>query len=301
MRILLTGATGFLGSHIAEHLTRKGHELILTKRNKSSLGNCQSFLSNVIWVNTDENLWEDKVIHFNPEIIIHAAWNGVAASERDHWQDQLTNIDFMYQLLKIAGKCRISKFISLGSQAEYGQIEGKVSEGHPLNPTGPYGAVKLAVSELLKVFCEENSIDWYWLRVFSVFGEKENEKWLIPSVVKNMLSGASEMDFTLGEQKYAYLYAEDFAEAITKVVIKKASSGIYNLSSDYLISLKKLIGMIKEDINPDFVLNFGRIPYRKNQSMHIEGDMSKFNSVFGSIDNSDFRNKLKKVVNSYKN
>lgn len=300
MKILLTGATGFLGSHIAENLLAHNFELILTKREDSSLNNCQSFFNNVKWINTDSDLWVDEVIKFKPDVIVHAAWNGVSSTNRDDWESQLTNIDFMYQLMKIAKECNVLKFISLGSQAEYGQFDGKITEDYPLNPTSSYGAIKLAVSELLKAFCTEHQINWYWLRVFSVFGERENERWLIPSVIKKMLSGSNEMDFTLGEQKYAYLYVADFAESISNVVIKDAHSGIYNLSSDNPLSLKELLKIVRDNINPNFDLRFGVIPYRLNQSMHIEGDSTKFNRAFGQIDSSDFKLKLGRVINSYK-
>jgi len=301
MKILLTGATGFLGSHIAENLLSHGFELILTRREKSKLDNCQSFYNSVIWTDTDSDSWIDKVIEFRPDIIIHAAWNGVNATNREDWNSQLSNIDFVYHLLKIARECEVEKFISFGSQAEYGQFEGKINEDYPLNPISSYGAVKLSVLEMLKVFCNENIIKWYWLRVFSVFGERENEHWLIPSVIKKMLSGGNEMDFTLGEQKYAYLYVGDFAESILNVVMKDAPSGIYNLSSDNPISLKELLMTVRDIVNPNFDLRFGVIPYRLNQSMHIEGDSIKFNQTFGKIDSSDFKVKLEHVINSYKN
>jgi len=300
MKILLTGATGFLGSHIAENLLAYNFELILTKRENSSLSNCQSFISNVKWVDTDSDSWIESVIEFNPTIIIHAAWNGVSSSSRDDWKNQLSNIDFMYSLLKIAESCKINKFISLGSQAEYGQIEGKITEDYPVNPTSSYGAVKLATLELLKSFCTDKNIDWYWLRVFSVFGERENERWLIPSMIKKMLSESTEMDFTLGEQKYAYLYVADFSAAIKKVVLNKAPSGIYNLSADNALCLKDVLIMIRDMVKPSFILNFGTLPYRPNQSMLIEGDASKFNQTFGTIDASDFSIKLEQVVNSYR-
>ncbi|MHB9141274.1 MAG: NAD-dependent epimerase/dehydratase family protein [Paludibacter sp.] len=297
----MTGATGFLGSHIAENLLSHGFELIVAIREKSTLDNCQSFYNSVTWVNTDTDFWINKVIESKPDIIVHAAWNGVSATNREDWKSQLTNIDFMWQLMKIARESNVRKFISLGSQAEYGQFEGKISEDYPLNPTSSYGAIKLAVLEMLKVFCNENEIKWYWLRVFSVFGERENEHWLIPSVIKKMLSDGNEMNFTLGEQKYAYLYVADFAKSISNVVMKDAPSGIYNLSSDNPIRLKELLKAVRDIVNPNFDLRFGVIPYRLNQSMHIEGDSTKFNQAFGQIDSSNFKIKLEHVINSYKN
>ena len=299
MRILLTGATGFLGSHIAENLYNANNDLFLTKRQFSSIANCESFSSDVKWVNTDSLDWVEKAILYKPDVIIHAAWNGVSSSNRGDWSEQLSNIDFIYQLLKIADQCTIKKFISLGSQAEYGQFDGRITEDYPLNPTTSYGAVKLAAMTIIKLFCSERNIDWYWLRVFSVFGERESQNWLIPSVILKMKSDYKEMDFTLGEQKYAYLYVKDFAESISKVIAHQGSSGIYNLSSNKAISLKELLLKIKASVNPKFKLNFGNKPYRPNQSMHIEGDSTKFNETFGKVETSNFEEKLHLVINSY--
>jgi len=301
MKVLLTGATGFIGSHLAESFILQKFDLILTKRTTSNLKNCQSFYSKVTWVNTDSDSWIETVINHKPVIIVHAAWNGVSSSTRDDWKNQLSNINLMYQLLKIAESCNIKKFISLGSQAEYGQFDGKISEDYPLNPTSSYGAIKLAVLELLKSYCSDNHIEWYWLRVFSVFGEREDEKWLIPSVILKMLSEEKEMNFTLGEQKYAYLYIGDFVKSILSVITLTAPSGIYNISSDRAVCLKEVLNLMKDVINPSFTLKLGAIPYRQNQSMHIEGDSTKFIQTFGKIDSSDFKTKLERVINSYRN
>lgn len=175
MKILLTGATGFIGSHIAEILLSNGFELILTKRSQSSLFNCTSFLNKVIFINTDNADWLIEVCNLTPSVIIHAAWNGVLSKDRDTWRSQLSNIDLVTKLLFIAEKCHVTKFIGLGSQAEYGLYSGVISEKCPINPTTEYGCLKIATSQQISSYCELNKINWYWLRIFSVFGERESD------------------------------------------------------------------------------------------------------------------------------
>jgi UDP-glucose 4-epimerase len=300
MKILLTGATGFLGSHIAEALISGEHEIIAIKRETSKC-DCLSFSQSITWVRNDQDGWQNLILSLSPEIIIHSAWTGVNSNNRNSWDCQMSNIRLMVQLLEIGRQSKIRKFISLGSQAEYGQFSGKINELYPVNPTSMYGIVKLLALEILKSYSEIYHIDWYWLRIFSVFGERESESWLIPSVITRILRNEKGMDFTQGDQKYAYLYARDFALAIKKVVESaKSCPGIYNISSSNPIKLKELLKVIIEKMNPIFELNFGAIPYRPSQSMHMEGDILKFRKAFGNINVSDFGSSLDKTIKYYK-
>jgi nucleoside-diphosphate-sugar epimerase len=298
-KILITGVTGFLGSHIVEHFVEENYHIMGLKRSTSSISKCAGFFDKLSWLNVDEIDWKQKAISFKPDFIVHVAWTGVNSNERNDWGIQIQNIDLLYSILQIAKEVKIKKIIGFGSQAEYGYLSAVVDENYPTNPVTAYGAIKLACSELMKLFCESNGIDWYWLRLFSFFGEREDDSWLIPSVVKKMMTDTS-MNLTLGEQRYAYLYVKDLADAIENIIEYSSKSGIYNLSSDKAISLKTLLNMIKNIVNQNFELNFGALPYRVNQSMLIEGDITKFNSEICKIDTSRFEEKLIKTIEYYR-
>lgn len=300
MKVFLTGASGFLGSHIAELLLESGHDVKALKRKTSEIKTLP-FYHDIEWYDIEDE-WLDKILIFSPDIIIHAAWNGVEASYRNNWEKQLSNIPFVYDLLEIAKISHSKRFISLGSQAEYGSFSGKIDESCQVNPTDAYGAVKVMAQQLIQSFCERYHIDWVWLRVFSVFGERESKNWLIAGTIIELLNKIESLDFTLGEQKYAYLYVGDFAQAVLKVVeTEDQKYGIYNISSNKAVKLKDIILMIKDILNSKTRLNFGAIPYRVNQPMHIEGDINKFFLAFGSINISDIRHKLEQVIIYYKN
>ncbi len=299
--ILITGITGFLGSHIGELLINNEYKIIATKRKSSNLKNCSEFKERINWVNLDEDDWKEKVISQHPQTIIHAAWIGVEADERNDWYLQTQNIFFLQQLLEIANLSYTTKIIGLGSQAEYGFIDTVVTENHPLQPTTSYGAVKIIVSQLLKAFSVQHSVDWYWLRVFSVFGEKESTKWLLPNVITTIAnSSKSAMDFSLGEQQYAYLYVKDFANAVKSIVEHRhKNSDIYNISASKAATIKSIITDIKNIISPAFELNFGTLPYRQNQSMLIAGNTAKYNQIFGEIDKTSFESAIKNTIQFY--
>lgn len=294
-RVLITGISGFLGSQIAQKLCDNGFELIALKRETSDLSRCNEFSANVNWINISEN-WEQKVIELNPQIIIHSAWEGVGAQERDNWQVQTNNLQFTLKLLSIAKEVNVEKFISFGSQAEYGYFSGVIDENYILEPKSAYGLSKHLCSQTIKVFCEQNNIDWYWLRLFSFFGEKEASNWFIPTLIKN-ISDNKPMDMTPGEQRYAYMYIEDLAEIICNLIKSSAISGIYNLSSKNSVSLKEIVEKIINIIKPlKSEVNFGAIPYRDNQPMLIQGEVSKLEGQIGEFNETSFDINLKKVV-----
>lgn len=300
-RILITGITGFLGSHIAEYLINNQVEVIGLKRVNSNIWRCRSFESKVSWVNIhDDDSYREKLSGMKFDTIIHCAWMGVEAVDRDNWNQQVKNIDFLVSLFDVAKAVGVKKIIFLGSQAEYGNINCKVDEGKPPRALNAYGGIKLGSMAILKAFCELNDISWIWLRLFSIFGERENSSWLIPSLVRNMLN-TEKMDLTAGEQIYAYLYVKDFAAIVKKIVDHPVESGVYNISSNECRTIRSLIENVRDIVKPNFELNFGALSYRPNQSMHMEGDISKIFSQIGEVQFTNFNVALRNTLTYYIN
>jgi len=303
MKILITGATGFLGSNIVKRLVENNYIVYATRRNTSSLDKCFQIKDRINWINTDESDWKEKIEQIKPEQLIHAAWGAVGAGERNNWEIQLNNFWLSKEYFDIAKKCNIKKVIALGSQAEYGIHDLPVNESSTQNPNEAYGAVKnFTVNYLRNLFGGSNTA-WYWLRVFSVFGEAENTNWLLPTVILKLLKNES-IQLTSCKQRYNYLHIDEFVDQILHVITcGKNNSGIYNICNQKSIVLEDLLLNITKllKVSPS-LLQFGAIPQRSNQNMNIEGDNSKFLRTF-SIDNNshfDLRNGLLKTIEYYK-
>ncbi len=298
--ILVTGVTGFLGSHIAEALLKNGYQIIATRRKNSDLQRCKEFTDRLTWIDVDDEAWQQKLIDLRPAQVIHAAWSGVENKDRDDWETQKQNLFFLQELLSIARQAGTKKFIGLGSQAEYGQLNKKVNEQDDLNTTDAYSTYKILCSQLLKRFSALNALDWYWLRVFSVFGERENESWLLPSVISNIINKKPYMEFSGGEQQYAYLYARDFAMGILKVIeANENKSGCYNLSGENCLKLTSIISQVRDKIDPNVELRFGSLPYRTNQSMVVCGNMTLFNKTFGPLPQTPLEESIDQTIRFY--
>ena len=301
MKVLITGATGFLGSHIAAKFASDPNwQIMVTRRNESNLWRTTEFEDKLIWVNTNSENWQNVIIEFKPQYIINVAWGGVDVNGRNNWKTQLKNLVFQQELLDIANTCDIKKFIGVGSQAEYGDFNEIVNEEFPPNPNFAYGVVKLAALDIIKHYCQINDIGWTWFRLFSTFGKYESDNWLIPATIKNMIT-QQQMNFTKAEQKYSYLHIENVAEVFYNTCNKQTPNGVYNISSKQARPLKEILEYIRNKINPEFQMNFGALPYRANQSMHNQGNVDKLEKYIIKVDDTTFFNDLDNTINYYLN
>tara|TARA_B110000114_G_scaffold185799_1_gene235021 strand:+ start:59 stop:976 length:918 start_codon:yes stop_codon:yes gene_type:complete len=296
MKILITGITGFLGSQLAEYLLSQGNLVIGTKRNSSSLERCKTFSENITWVNLEDQNWKQIIINYKPEVFVHAAWSGVGSIDRNNWHVQLKNIDFTLTLLEIANEVKVEKFIGLGSQAEYGLFSGNIDENQPIKPVSAYGSAKHLTAQLIQSYCEQNTINWYWLRLFSFFGEKEADNWFIPTLIKNIYNN-NKMEMTPGMQKYAYMYVKDLSIIIGRIINSSIKKDIYNVSSKSAFKLKTIVEkIINITGSTNSKINFGALPYRENQPMLVKGDTNKLSKELGEIVETNFDENLLKVV-----
>jgi nucleoside-diphosphate-sugar epimerase len=217
-----------------------------------------------------------------PDQLIHVAWSGIEPENRNNWELQIQNFWFSKELFDLAKECKIQKVIAFGSQAEYGRYDYPVTELSVPMPEDAYGAAKLLTSNYLRSLSESSHSEWYWIRIFSVFGEGENTNWLIPSVISKLLKNES-VHLTSCEQRYNYLYIKDFVHQVISIVTcEENKSGIYNICSDETIVLKDMLLKIAELMNVSKdLLKFGRIPQRPGQKMFISGENKKISDTFG--------------------
>jgi nucleoside-diphosphate-sugar epimerase len=295
MKIFITGATGFIGSHIVRAVVSAGHEVAALRRKKSSLARCADFLDRVTWLDHDDPDWLPRTIAENPAVIIHSAWAGVTAAERADWKLQATNIVLFSDLLQIADGVKLQQFIALGSQAEYGPVHGRVAETHPCRPDTAYGATKLACLALLEGFARQRGLAYAWLRLFSIYGPGEGEQWFISNLIRQMKLGQPPQ-LSGCEQRYDYLHIHDLAAALLAVLRQPEISGVFNLSSNASLPLKQVVQWIKEYTGCPAEPAFGALPYRAGQSMHIEGDSTRFNQAFAFQPQIDIVEGLRKLV-----
>ncbi len=241
------------------------------------------FRDRVRWINTSKEGWIDNAREFKPDIILHSAWAGVGREDRDDMELQKKNIGLAEELIHIARLSNTKTIIGLGSQAEYGYLDSIAKEDMEAKPLTAYGKTKLRVMNMFREFGKERDINWYWLRVFALCGGRQDETWLIPSLISKIKDKETNyINLGSGEERFAYLDVREAAAHIRKVVESPdRGSGIYNISGVGARSIREIVEDIRDELRPDFELRFGMLSQRKTQSLWVEGCMSKFNRDFG--------------------
>jgi nucleoside-diphosphate-sugar epimerase len=277
MRILITGATGFIGSNLCKKLLTQGHEIAILARKESSFERIIDDLKMINVINVDySNLQNNdlEIINFKPEIAYHIGWVGVENSSHNDDKMLLENIQTTLSLTKILIKCNVKVVVALGSQAEYGQYNQVINENFPTKPTSFYGTAKVCAHNILNHYFVLHNIRFVWLRLFSSYGPYDNPNWLIPYMIKTINDGKTP-SFTKAEQIWDFIYVDDVIDAIVECGENDNTKGIYNLGSGIGYPLKDVITKIRDKINPKISLNFGELPYKFNQTMVLHADITK--------------------------
>ena len=280
-RILVTGATGFIGARIAERLCARGHRLALLIRNPKATDRAAAIYEQceiIVGDLQNKASYADALRAFGPDALLHAAWNGVAGADRNDPR-QIANIAATATLLENAIAGGIDSFVGLGSQAEYGPLNRKLDEQAPTEPTTLYGHSKLVTCSVAEAMCRMKQVRHAWLRVFSVYGPRDNPAWLIPSLIAKLRAGKVP-ELTRCDQIWDFLYIDDAADAVV-AVLEDSAAGIFNLGSGAGRPLRETITLLRDIVRPGAELGFGRMPYRPDQVMHLEADIARLHDETG--------------------
>lgn len=298
--IVVHGASGFLGRHFGRFLAMKKIPFVIIGRETSDLSafdsieNCKIIRYKTTLV---ETLNQIPAIHDG--VFFDFAWQGVFGSERNQVSQIVANVPNHLQSIELASVLKCKHWVGIGSQAEYGRKESRIFEHDALLPETIYGKSKVIASQMSESLCKSLGLEFSWLRLFSVYGPNDNHPWLIPYLIQQMAKG-DPVDVTKGEQFWDYLYIGDVCESLFKLSSTKGV-GFANLSSGKAIQVKELILLVKEIMLSKSEIHWGKIPYRPDQVMFMEGDNQKLSRHCGWTPTTNLRTGLTETIRFYQN
>lgn len=244
MRVVVTGATSFIGLTTVKQLLEAGHQVFAVVRPASS--NMKS-LEEMVEGEKKKLLTVCRVdlsdirslTGFSADAWIHMGWDGSGSENRTKRDMQQANVAYCMDAVETATLLGCRRFLFTGSQAEYGVWHQTVAEDTPCRPVSEYGKAKAEVGEKAKTLCEARNMDFIHARIYSVYGTGDHPWSLIASCLRTW-KDAGHMKLGACTQNWNFLYIEDAAAAIAALLVE-GKPGIYNIGSNDTRMLKNFV------------------------------------------------------------
>lgn len=300
-KVIVTGATGMVGATMIEQMLADGIEVtgIIRPSSAKTRNLVENENFHVIECDIDNLLSLKKVLSKDYDTFYHFAWNGTYGASRDDIRLQVCNVKDTVDAIELAHFVGCKAFIGAGSQAEFGHVQGIISDELPKNPVTGYGIAKLDACRMGKLLCEQYGIRHNWGRIVSTYGPRDNSYTMVMSSIIRMLNG-ERMQFTKGDQVWDYLYGGDCSHAFYLIGKYGKHGKAYTIGSGETKHLREYIQIIRNIINPELELGIGELEYYPNQVMHLEADITELTNDTGFKPTISFEEGIKKTIEWYR-
>ncbi len=297
MRVIITGATSFLGKALVRLLRRRGDEVIAIGRRSDYI-----FPQDVVYKTLGMDEYCNLTDEDRADVFINLAWAGTGHEGRNNSEIQDKNVVDSLEAIRVARRLGCRVFIESGSQAEYGLTREMTTERSECHPISEYGRAKLQLQQEAFELSEELGITYIHLRIYSLIGEEDQDWTLVMSAIDAMLNGRA-MDMTECTQTWNFLYVDDAAKMIVEIAnhymkLPACHQAIYNIASDDTRPLKDFVEVIRNETGSEGVCNFGAIDSRNTVSLNP--DISSFLTGIGEPDFTPFEEVVRKIIQKKK-
>jgi len=226
MKILLTGATGFIGAPLLKKLNEEGHEILVLSRSIDSKKQ-----KNTLWVQCDlssTETYSSQVNSFLPEVLIHLAWQDIPDFSLDKSRANLDQSLSLISLVVELNCCK--KIIVSGSCFEVNQLQGECLETSLGEAKDHFTWAKISLHSWLSMMSKERNFELMWMRIFYVYGPRQRLGSLIPSILNNLKKGKQPKILT-PKNSNDFIFIDDIINAFSKALLVENISMTYNLGS----------------------------------------------------------------------
>ncbi|OFV70024.1 NAD-dependent epimerase/dehydratase family protein [Acetobacterium wieringae] len=289
MKILLTGATGFLGSYLLKEFIHNNYQVIVLKRSTSNIFRIKEAIPKVKYYDIDKiNI--KQVFMENPGIdaIFHTAtcYGRKAESLKEMIN---TNLVFPLEILEVASQENVKEFWNIDTVL--------------FRNTNHYALSKKQFKDWGRDLALKKKIKFYNLKMEHMYGRLDDNDKFITYVLNKCLSNKGSIDLTFGEQKRDFIYIEDVVKIINfllnNIMIKDANFKEFEVGTGTSIKIKDAVKIIKKATKSNVNLNFGALNYRENELMESSANLDALIRVGYNIDlTMDFCQGIKCLLNN---
>ncbi len=284
-RVLVTGAEGFIGSHLVKRLLNEGasvHALVKPESSPWRIQECLGRLSILEADIADPASLQPGIPRLKPQIVFHLAalvdvsrsWELIASLAQ-------TNIMGTIHLLTAVKDAPLEAFIHTGSSEEYGDAPSPIPETRRESPISPYSFSKLAGAQFCQMAARTFGLPVTVVRLFPVYGPLQDSAMFIPSAISDLLLKKA-FKMSPGEQMRDFTYVDDVVEAYLKVACCPQARGeLLNVGSGAAHRVREIVEIIRRLVGGDTKVAVGALPYRKGEGSEIFCDNRKIRQLTG--------------------
>ncbi|HUK92639.1 MAG TPA: NAD(P)-dependent oxidoreductase [Methanomicrobiales archaeon] len=286
-RVLVTGAHGFIGSHLTRALLEQGYEVAILSRGNSDLSRIRDVTGHISPHPADLRdppSVQKAVEEARPDAIVHLATYYAVEHRPDEVGVMIdTNVKGTIALLDACRDRGVSLFLNMSTCAVYRERNSPLEEMDPVSPQNLYALTKLQAEQACRFYNDRFGVPAASLRLFSPFGPADNDRRLIPYVIRSLLAG-QDVKLTTGAQRWDFVYVADVVAALLAALAKPAntvSAATLNIGTGDPVSVRDLVTRVREILGSEGNLLWGAVPHRTTEVWYNSGSPGKIRSVLG--------------------
>lgn len=299
-RIVVTGASGFLGKSLCKKLAYAGAEVYAIVRNSESDVMDLSSIENIHIVpcGLDQIQQLSELIDEKIDYFYHFGWEGTAGEKRGDEALQLLNVKRTCESVRVAAKLGCKKFVFASSIMEY-EVEKRMQDNKKLPLSSIYSLCKRNAEQLGRVVADEVGIEYVCALISNVYGPGEKSERLINSSIRKLLKG-EKTAFTSGQQLYDFIYIDDAIEYFKVIATKGQHGKSYYVGNEKPQKLKDFLMILGEELCPGKDIGIGELEGNVDGLYYTEFDTKAVQREFGVQCKIAFRDGIRKTTESIK-
>jgi dTDP-6-deoxy-L-talose 4-dehydrogenase (NAD+) len=280
-KILVTGATGFIGHYVVTELLQKGYEVIASSANREKAEKAPWY-KQVRYVPFDLEKFDPATDYYQffgqPHRLLHLAWEGLPQYKADFHLE--INYPRHAALLANLVSHGLKDMTVTGTCFEYGMQEGCLREDMPALPANPYAIAKNKLRLQLEDLQKKTPFLLRWPRLFYMYGKGQSPNSLLSQLDRALAAGEKVFNMSGGQQVRDYLPVEKVAEYLADIATQQHVGGIINCCSGDPVTVKELVERHLRNRHATITLNLGFYPYPDYEPMRFWGDNTKLKTIF---------------------